>query len=249
MKRYTLALLTLLSATACGGSIKVPGSPEAINLSDLCGSSSNCGLSGKVVFVGPSLPLLTGDPNLLIGAHDDHTKKDWAYRVPSPCAQHPKTTEKVITDSAIEYTSDETAKLNARLILALQAEISGAEASIDFDALRSRLTSAKLRAQVSLISANDTDWPSIRSDKTCQDSMTQAYARRQMAVLKLSGESAQQLKSALKLSIKGKASGAATADAGAASANLSAEFSSATEKAVATVIAENTYLLGISYED
>lgn len=257
ISKLGLSLVLLSSVVACGGSVNPIGFPEPLEREDICGSSDSCGMSGVVVWAKGDIPLMTGDPKNSVGVLDDHERKRWLFDTPDVCAYSgdlaESVTESVPSESRIRISAETRRKFEAGLKAELTKQLKDvAEAKLEagiksaFDSQ----TNGQLTVSPHLFDLADDAYRQLK--KSCQNSSSGKYVRKQLLVLSISGESKKKIKESLSASLSadarmaGAAEQASPVDVGG---NAKAEVSKSVDKAVETTIAHKYYLLGVSFQN
>lgn len=252
--RFSQCVLLAILLAAAPGCVRwaVAGVPTEIYRSDLCGSSTNCGLGGQTVQWVMTSPYVATEPvHELLGATDDHTQRGWPWVTPTSCKQIavgdyddiPVTSAsyKVAQTNALRLKTDIKGGLTTAVEMLRQASVNAR-----LDAVLSKVLTTQLELEAHVYSMKRKPYLELKQDKNCQDPVTKRFVRKQMLVLQVAGSATQKILDQIKAELTADAE--LSAAVAAAKAKLGPSFEYELDKEIKAAINKNLYVLGISWD-
>lgn len=246
-----------LLLNGCGPAFKIPGVPVDVALSDICGQSTSCGMSGIPLWAKGNVSLITEDPKARVGGWDDHNKESWFFNTMEPCTSTPiaadAITDTIPSTSKLNVSATESQAYKAKIKAELAKYLKDAlKASVDakLDVALNKALDTELSLEPHLISVKEDNYRALKKDSACQNPAQAKYVRHQIVTLMISGTSSTSIKEKVKAELAADAEISQLMNSPVdGSASITAAVNSGVDKTVDTVVNRNFYLLGVSWEE
>lgn len=257
--KWQSIILTLIVCTGCP-SFNFVGIPDSIPKENICGSTSNCGLSGRTVFAEKDIPIAVYEPRQTVGMIDNHGSKDWLFGTPESCdsVKISNSDYKLVKLSSTIIKNVEKKSFASGLKAEIEKEISSsvdvidAEAKAAIERVLEEVNATEIKFESFIVSINNIDKIN-ELKRECQDAENNRYIRRQALFIRISGSSKNKLKRKILTSLEAKAelkpesvvseSLGLNGEAGA-----SIKYENEIKNAIDSYIDSNVYTIAVSYD-